>query len=69
MFGNHMMHQTALLNLYLVDKQNNFATKIINNINQIVSKSYQNNNSKQSVYFNLVPPPNAARGDAGTPTS
>jgi hypothetical protein len=65
MFGNHMMHQTALLNLYLVDKQNNFATKIINNINQIVSKS----SSKQSVYFNLVPPPNAARGDAGTPTS
>jgi hypothetical protein len=65
MFGNHMMHQTALLNLYLVDKQNNFATKIINNINQFVSKS----SSKQSVYFNLVPPPNAARGDAGTPTS
>ena len=46
MIGN-LMCQSALLNMYLVDKQNNFATKIVSNISKFVakeSKTYQQSN-------------------------
>ena len=47
MIGNHLMCQSALLNMYLVDKQNNFATKIVSNITKFVENKSKSQQSKQ----------------------
>lgn len=53
MIGNHLMCQSALLNMYLVDQQNNFATKIVTNISKLVNKqSKSSKHTQECVYLN-----------------
>lgn len=55
MIGNHLMCQSALLNMYLVDQQNNFATKIVTNISKLVNK--QSKSSQQTQECAHLNPP------------
>lgn len=61
MIGNHLMCQSALLNMYLVDKQNNFATKIVSNISKFVENKSKSQQSNETVSLKLLNTPTQER--------
>ncbi len=54
MIGQNYMYEATLLKMYLVDKNNNLASKVVSNISKMMNKhaNIQKEQKTQSVSFN-----------------
>lgn len=56
MIGHNYMYEATLFKMYMIDKNNNFATKVVSNISKMINKqsNTQKENKTQTVSLNVV---------------